>query len=158
MLEMWSDQSIVSGLGGSAALLLLVGCFCTDAPKQERLSDCTNSVLQFQMTCQHSPPYQFVLGLPAQTTSGPISFRGEILLRQGTGTVARFLIGSHEMKSCNWLPGLDGYILTWQRTNRTERPSDLLTQGQTYDVEVMFSQLPPRDSSLWFSSMGTTGH
>ena len=87
-----------------------------------------------------------------------ISFRGEIILRQQTGTVARIPIGSHEMTSCNWLPALDGYILTWQRTNRTERISDLLARGQNYDVEVTFTQLPPPESSLWFTSMGTSGH
>jgi hypothetical protein len=52
---------------------------------------------------------------------------------------------------------LDGYVLTWAHTNRGERLHEILVKGATYDVQVTFSQSPPRDSSLWLTSMGKVG-
>ena len=141
---------LVLGVIGYFALPRLV---CTDVPKRQKLADCNTNALAFTMTCDHSPPYQFVLGLGPSHT-GPLAFRGEVIIQQGTGTVARIQIGSEHITSCNWLPGLDGYILTWNRTNAGERLGELLRRGQSYDVRVAFAEAPPTDSSLWFSSMG----
>jgi hypothetical protein len=91
------------------------------------------------MTVQEFPPYRFVLGMP-QGKTGRLSFRGEVILSQSTGTVARAQIGSDAITPCNWLDGLSGYILTWGRTNRADRLESFLTRGQTYDVEVRFSE------------------
>src|ERR1043165_9667085 len=79
---------------------------CMAIPKQQKLADCTSNPLAFTMTCDHSPPYQFVLGLGPSHT-GQFAFRGELLIRQSTGMVARIQIGSEHTTSCNWLPGLD---------------------------------------------------
>jgi hypothetical protein len=144
-----------------AALLVLgaIGYFvlprlvCMDVPKRQKLADCNTNALAFTMTCDHSPPYQFVLGLGPSHT-GPVAFRGEVIIQQSTGTVARIQIGSDHITSCNWLPGLHGYILTWNRTNAGERLGELLRRGQSYDVRVAFAEAPPTDSSLWLSSMG----
>jgi hypothetical protein len=126
---------------------------CMDVPKRQKLADCNTNSLAFTMTCDHSPPYQFVLGLgPSQT--GALAFRGEVIIQQSTGTVARIQIGSDHATPCNWLSGLDGYILTWNRTNVGELLGELLRQGQSYDVRVAFAEPPPADSSLWLSSMG----
>jgi hypothetical protein len=141
---------LVLGVIGYFALPRLV---CTDVPKRQKLADCNTNALAFTMTCDHSPPYQFVLGLGPSHT-GPLAFRGEVIIQQGTGTVARIQIGSEHVTSCNWLPGLDGYILTWNRTNAGERLGELLRRGQIYDVRVAFAEAPPTDSSLWLSSMG----
>jgi hypothetical protein len=141
---------LVLGVIGYFALPRLV---CTDAPKRQKLADCNTNALAFTMTCDHSPPHQLVLGLGPSLT-GPISFHGEVLIQQSTGTVARIQVGSDHITPCNWLPGLDGYILTWNRTNAGERLSELLRHGQRYDVRVAFSETPPTGSSLWFSSMG----
>ena len=141
---------LVLGVIGYIALPRLI---CMDVPKQQKLADCNTNPLVFTMTCDHSPPYQFVLGLgPSQT--GPLAFRGEVIIQQSTGTVARIQIGSDRTIPCNWLPGLDGYILTWNRTNAGERLGELLRHGQSYDVRVAFAEAPPTDSSFWFSSMG----
>jgi hypothetical protein len=112
---------------------------CTDVPERQKLTDCTANALAFTMTCDHSPPYQFVLGVPPSHT-GPFAFRGEVIIEQSTGTVARIQIGSEHMTPCNWLPGLDGYILTWNRTNAGERLGELLRHGQSYNVRVAFTE------------------
>ncbi len=145
-------------IAGSFAVLgtFLGGCICREMPVQERLVDCTNSTLEFKMAVQHDPPYQFLLGL-SPASPGELSFQGEILVRQSTGAVARIPIDSHNVTPCNWLHGASGYILTWGRTNREERLQSFLTKGQSYDVQVVFSEQPPMASSLWFSSMGKAG-
>ena len=140
---------------GFAVAAVLSGC-CKDVPVEHRLADCTNSTLRFQMTVQEFPPYQFVLGMPP-TATGQLSFRGEVVVSQSTGTVARVPIGSDAITPCNWLAGHSGYILTWGRTNRTDRLQSFLTRGQTYDVEVRFSEQPPPESSFWLSAMGRVG-
>jgi hypothetical protein len=138
---------------GATGYLLLPHLFCTDVPKQQKLADCNTNALAFNLTCEHSPPYQFVLGL-ASSHSGPFAFRGEVVIQQSTGTVARIQLSSEHIQTCTWLPGLDGYILTWNRTNAGERLSELLHRGQSYDVRIAFTEIPPAGSSLWFSSMG----
>src|SRR6185295_6820938 len=117
-------MSVVFAIGvvGYFALPHLV---CMDVPKRQKLTDCTNSVLAFTLTCEHSSPYQFVLGLDSSVSKTP-AFRGEIIIQQSTGTVATIPIDYHDMTVCNWLPGLDGYILTWNRTNKGERLSEYL--------------------------------
>ena len=68
---------VAIGVVGYFALPHLV---CMDVPKQQKVSDCTNSVLAFALTCEHSPPYQFVLGL-GSSQSQTSAFRGEIVIR-----------------------------------------------------------------------------
>ncbi len=135
---------------------VLGGCICREMPVQEKLADCTNSTLQFRMAVQHDPPYQFLLGL-SPASSGELSFRGEIIVRQSTGAVTRIQVGSDNVTPCNWLHGYSGYILTWGRTNREDQLRNFLAKGRTYDVEVRFSERPPIASSIWLSSMGKAG-
>jgi hypothetical protein len=142
-------------------IYLLVVFFITGCgiPQQQKLADCTTNSFEFTMPVQFGPPYQFVLGMPHSQT-GQISFAGEMLVRQGTDTVVRIPISSLDVTRCNWLEhgyGLAGHILTWSRTNQTERLSDLLVRGQTYDVHVTFTVPPPSQSSLWLSSMSKAG-
>jgi hypothetical protein len=107
--------------------------------------------------------FQVVLGVPYADTN-ELSFRGELVFRHATGTVARVPVGSHEVMPCNWLdnhddaPGVAGYILTWSRTNAAERLDSLFTSGQTYDVEVRFSEPPPLTSALWLHWIGHIEH
>ena len=125
-------------------------------PKLEKLIDCTSASVSFPMTVRYHDPYQLVLGV-AHDSAGQLNFRGEVQVNQSTGLVARIPISSDDVTSCNWLgskSGLAGYILTWSRTNRGERLDDILVRGQSYSVRVAFSQSPPRDSSLWLSSIG----
>jgi hypothetical protein len=132
--------------------LALTGC---EVPQQQKVADCTTNSLDFSMTVEYSRPYAFVLGIP-QSQTGQLSFRGEIVLQQNTGIVARIPISSHDVTPCSWLDstaGLSGYILTWGGTNQEDRLSDVLVQRQTYDVHVTFDEPPPITSSLWLSSM-----
>ena len=128
------------------------GCICKHVPKEQKLGDCTNNILRFRMTITNFPPYQFVLGMPKGATN-QLSFHGELIVIQSADTVAKIPIDSHEMTPCNWLSGLDGYILTWSGTNRADRLNGLLLQGKTYNIEVRFSETPPSVGSLWFGSM-----
>jgi hypothetical protein len=143
---------VAVGTSGYFALPYIV---CMDIPEYEKLGAFNTNTLAFTMTCDHSPPYAFILGLGPSHT-GPLVFRGEIVVQQRTETVARIQIDSEHSTPCNWLAkaGLDGYILTWGQTNATERLSKRLRRGQNYVVHVAFSEVPPTDSSLWFSSMG----
>jgi len=130
------------------ASLALAGC---EVPEAQKIADCTTNRLDFPMTVQYSPPYQFLFGV---SSTGQLSFRGEIVLQQSTGVVARIPISSQDVKSCNSLHSdLCGYILTWSRTNHGDRISDILHRKHTYDVHVKFDELPPTNSSLWLSSM-----
>ena len=154
----------------TAAVLAVVGLFALWAnykihrvpiPKRDKLADCTSESLSFPMIVRYYGPYQFVLGLP-HTSTGLVSFRGEVQIRQSTQLVARIPISSDDITPCNWLApkpgqGLAGYILTWSRTNGGERLSEILVRGQIYDVQVTFSQSPPTASSLWLSSIGRVG-
>jgi len=124
LLKIVAALLVLGGIG----YLVLPHLVCTDAPKRQKLADCNTSALAFTLTCDHSPPYQFVLGLGPSHT-GPLAFRGEVIIQQSTGTVARIQMGSEHITSCNWLPGLDGYILTWNRTNAGERLGELLRRG-----------------------------
>ena len=78
----------------------------------QKLIDCTNNLLTFQIACPNLPPYQFLLGALAPETNG-------LTIRQGNRPVARIPIASSDLTPCNWLhqATLDGYILTWSRTN-----------------------------------------
>lgn len=138
---------------GTIGYFALPRLVCMETLERQKLADCDTTTLAFTMTCDHSPPYQFVLGIgsPHSQTN---AFRGEIILKQSTRTVAKIPISSQDMQSCNWLAGLDAYILTWNRTNAGERVSELLHHGKTYDVIVNFAEGPPSDSSLWFTSIG----
>ena len=145
--------SVLKAIVLTLVATLLGGCFCKEVPVKTKLVDCTNSTLRFQMTVEQFPPYHFVLGTSFETTQ-TLNFRGEFFLSQTTGTVARVLISSQDITPCNWLPGLSGYILTWSRTNQNEQLKTFLNHGQTYDVEVRFSEQPSTNCSIWFSSMG----
>ena len=142
---------------GSIAFLVgfITGCVGAHVPKEQKLVDCTNSTLHFEMHVQDFPPYQFVLGLPPGINPG--SFRGELTISQSTGTVARVPVSSDALTPCNWLEGHSGYILTWARTNSGERLRTFLVRGQKYDVQVHFSPPPPLESSLWLSSIRKVG-
>src|ERR1017187_3862800 len=123
-------------------VLLIMGC---EVPQRQKLADCTTNTLDFSMTVQYSPNYSFVLGVPHSET-GQINFRGEILLRQSTGVVARIPVSSGDITPCNWLhsrPDLSGYVLAWSRTNHGDRLSDVLVQKQTYSVHVFLSSRHP---------------
>jgi hypothetical protein len=139
-----------------AAVAMLSGCVSKEVPAAHKLASCTNSTLRFQMTIQEFPPYQFLLGMP-QTSGGQFTFRGEVVVSQSTGTVARVPISSDAVTPCNWLAGHSGYILTWGRSNQADRLESFLTRGQTYDVEVRFSEEPPSESSFWLSGMRRVG-
>jgi hypothetical protein len=122
-------------------------------PNARKLVDCTNNVLTFQMACPNLPPYQFLLGVAPEDNG--FTFQGDLTIRQGAKLIVHFPIASSDLTPCNWLhqTSLDGYILAWSRTNQSERLSDLLQSGQTYDVQVTFAKRPPQHSSLWLASM-----
>lgn len=165
-----TNPRVIKVLSGMVVVLAVIGMLAVWAnykihripvPKREKLADCTSDTLSFPMSVRYHAPYSIVLGLP-HTSTGQLSFRGEVQLRQSTQLVARIPISSDDITPCNWLDpkpgqGLAGYILTWSLTNRGERLSDILARGQTYDVQIRFSQSPPKESSLWLTSIGKVG-
>ena len=152
-------KNIAIALAIVVCLVALLDRVRVEVPKQKKLVDCKTNPLRFEMTCDYWPPYQFVLGLPHSAT-GHFSFLGKVIVSQSTGNVARIPIGSQDVTPCNWLhddPRLAGYILEISRTNSGMALSELLTHGQSYDVQVIFDELPPSESSLWLSSVAKVG-
>jgi len=142
-----------------AVAFLVVSGIRVPSPREQRLTTCTTNVLDFSMTCEQWPPYQFLLGVPHSAT-GDFRFRGEITISQTTGMVARVPISSDVVTGCSWLSehgDVAGYILTWGRTNRGERLEEFLSRGQTYHVRATFTEMPPAQSSLWLSSIKRVG-
>ena len=146
-----------------AALVLAAlssGCFCKDTPREQKLADCTTNAFAFRLVWPTGELFQVVLGVPYADTNA-LSFGGELIFRQSTGMVARVPVGSHDVTPCNWFdnhagaPHVAGYILTRSRTNALDT---LFMKGQTYDVNVRFSELPPPTSTLWLHWIGQIGH
>ena len=137
-------------------MLLLGGCFCADVPQAQKLADCTSNEFSFKLSWPTGKLFQVVLGVP-YTDTNALTFDGELVFRQNTGTVARVALTSDDVTPCNWLdnqtthPRGAGYILTWGRTNTL---SPLFTKGQTYDVNVRFTEAPPPTSTLWLHWIG----
>jgi len=122
-------------------------------PVQLRLADLTNASQTVSMTCRHLPGYQLVLGVPA-TQTGQLRFRGEVVFVQRTKEILRLSVGSHDITPCNWLPtnsGLQGYVLTWESTNR-DILEHSLRRDESYNMKMTFSEMPPAGSSLWLSA------
>ena len=146
--------TIVAGLAIALLIFYLPLIRGVGVPREQKLVVCTNALLQFQMNCLYSPPYAFVLGVPLlETNMQP--FHGELAIRQKGAEICRVPIGSQELTPCNWLhePATAGYILTWSHATNAQRFSDFLRVGQTYEVQVAFEEPPPRQSSLWLSSL-----
>jgi len=156
-------KSLSAAFGALLLTALSSGCFCKDTPREQKLADCTTNALAFRVAWPTGELFQIVLGVPYADTNA-LAFRGELVFRQSTGTVARVPIGSHDVTPCNWLdnhasaPHVAGYILTWGRTSVTERLDHLFAKGQRYDVEVRFSEPPPTTSTLWLHWIGQIGH
>ena len=110
------------------AAVVCASCMVGLVPEEQKLAEFTTNNLDFSMTVQYSAPYDFVLGVPKSET-GPLNFRGEMVLRQSTGVVARIPVSSEDIHPCNWLhsaPDLSSYILTWSHTNHGEILDDVL--------------------------------
>lgn len=139
------------------------GCFCTDTPRQQKLADCTTNSLAFSLTWPTGELFQIVLGVPYPDTNA-LTFHGELVFRQSTGTVARVPVSSEDITPCNWLdnqatdPRVGGYILTWGRTNDAQRLDGVFTKGQSYDANVHFTESPPLTSTLWLHWIGHARH
>lgn len=149
----------------SLLILNVIGCHLMekfqiqDYPhKMQKVMDCTTNVLDFPITKSREVPYDLWLGIPSAQTN-QLNFRGEIILRQNAGVVARFLINSDELQTCRWYadshisPSNEwfGYMLTRARPNHLIL-SQLLVSNQTYNVRIIFDKLPPAQSSLWLES------
>jgi len=157
LIRVIGSVAIVTALVGLLALLVHYMSSRVPIPQQEKLTDCTSNRLVFPMVVRYDDPHAFILGLP-HPFGEALSFDGEITLRQGTGVVAQIPISSKSMTPCNWLltgHNLEGQILTWGHTNQEERLDDLLVRGQTYKVDIAFTEAPPTNSSLWLSSIAS---
>jgi hypothetical protein len=157
------QRSYATGFAALLLAALLSGCFCKDVPREQKLADCTTNALAFRVAWPTGELFSIVLGVPYPDTNA-LSFRGELVFRQTTGAVARVPISSQNVTPCNWLdnhpssPNLAGYILTWSRTNAAQRLDGLFAKGQSYDVDVQFTEPPPRTSTLWLHWIGQLGH
>ena len=151
----------------SLVVILFAGCYPNpeggppgwiwntyDVPQYQKLTDFTNSTLEFTTMIQHKPPYQFLIGVP-QSLTNRFSIKGDIILRESNSVVLRIPVSSHDLTPCNWLyssMGLNGYLLTSSRDNYTGRNGIPLLEKHTYDVHINFDEPPPTNSALWFCS------
>lgn len=136
-----------------AVFTALLADRCTIAiPMERRIAEFTGGDLSLELTPEFPSPYQFLISVPAGSTTPP-TFRGYIELRDRSGVVASIPISSDTVKPCNWLndvPGVAAYILTW---NAPQQLDEILHRGTAYQVRVSFSEPLPAGCSLWFSSM-----
>src|SRR5690606_24172125 len=89
-----------------ALALMLIGCFHKATPREQKLADCTTNEFALRVTWPTGELFQVVLGVPYANTN-ELSFRGELVFRQATRTVARVPVGSHDVTPCNWLDNHD---------------------------------------------------
>jgi hypothetical protein len=99
------SSRVIKVVCSTAAVLAVIGVIAAwvnykihrvPIPKREKLADCTSATLSFPMTVRYHEPYALVLGLP-HTSTGQMSFRGEVQLRQDTQIVTRIPISSDDM-------------------------------------------------------------
>ena len=127
----------------------------TEILRSARLTDCTNSVLNFQLKVPKGRSFRFVLGTPggrkgAGVLPGP--FSGNIRISRGVDLVAKFKIGSDLAEGCNWVQEADlpvGYALTGPSNTNCPKLQKLIHPLSDYDVEVVFDQPPPTTTTIW---------
>ena len=124
-------------------------------PKERKLADIAGQTLETVVAWPRAEPwsYQMVLGLQrgsiqVSVTNACPELNGSVrIFRQGD-PVAEFPISSRDAMRCNWLSrdaGLEGFILTWSRTNLFSK----LAPKTLYQVTVSFDRRVPQGSSMW---------
>jgi hypothetical protein len=150
-----------SSIGIVVVIIVILAAFSfvagirVPSPQRQIIAQCNTNDQQFRMIVEHASPYALVMGIP-DSAKGNSVFRGDVTFSQTTGTVVRVPIGSDKLVLCNWLhstSNISAYILPWSTNEFVERFSGHLAQGQTYDVRVTFSNMPPEGSTLWFTSI-----
>lgn len=125
-------------------------------PQDQILTACTANDITFDLTIVHHPPYHIVLGLLTPIEAGKVlNFSGELKITQSNVLVTAIRINSENVTRTLDLKGIDGYILTRDRTNKNERLESFLKKGQTYTIGVHFDHAPPSGSALWLRSRGS---
>jgi hypothetical protein len=126
---------------------------------QQKLFDCTNSIVSVQFVMPESKEVSLVLGLqqskgfsfdydgkPARPFVGSVEFR-----RAGV-TIVSFPIEHSSAQACTWLnnQGIpEAYILNW--SNRNPWLPDILKAGVSYELRVEFTENAPTNASVWAS-------
>ncbi len=126
----------------------------TMIPRSIKLTDCTNSTLEFSLRLPMGRAYNFVLATPnaAMALKTPYLFAGKIRIFETTNLLADFPIGSETTQQCNWLEGNGiAYSLILTSSQNTNSPilSRLICGKKDYQIKIEFSQPPPHLSSLW---------
>jgi hypothetical protein len=120
-------------------------------PDVRRMADLAGAETIIELKPDFYPPYNLLIGVPS-TSATPPQFVGTLQLTSSDGSTATIAIDSENSMNSNWLrsPTETGYILGW---GRQPRLSEVLQQGKSFRLRVLFEGAPPPDSSLWFSSM-----
>lgn len=130
---------------------LLLCLYTAEVPNVRRMADLAGTETIIELKPDFYPPYNLLIGVPSSSEAPP-KFVGTLQLTSSDGSTATIAIDSENSMKSSWLrsPTETGYILGW---GRQPRLSEVLQQGRTFRLRILFEGAPPPDSSLWFSSM-----
>lgn len=106
--------------------------------------------IRFLITCPKGDIFHFAIGIPASGRAPLLDFSGSMRILAGKD-VEMTLSVNKESVECNWLQdhGLRTFVLTAPRDGGTFPQEHFLAAGQTFDVSLEFTTLPPKGSTLW---------
>lgn len=125
-------------------------------PHRQKLADCTADNFKAELRVATGPPYHLLIVLPTVGTNG-VSFRGDVIVSRNSHQVATLSIGAEDLCPSAWIKGQNGQILTWSQTNRTKLNAAIV-RGQMHTFDFQFSEMPPRGSSVWLSSLASAAN
>ena len=139
---------------GFCGLFLLTLQRHTVIPRSIKLTDCTNSVLEFDVRIPKGNSYYLVLATPGvgMTLNSPYIFSGNVHILDKANQPIDFPIGSELAQQCNWLER-DGipYSLAITGLKNTNCPllDNLIHGAKDYHVKIIFNRPPPTSTSIW---------
>ena len=126
----------------------------TVIPRSIKLTDCTNSILEFNLRIPKGNSYFLVLATPGMgmVLNPPYSFSGDVYILDKKAQPIDFPIGSELAEQCNWLER-DGipfsFALTGFKNTNCPFFGNLIQGTKDYHFKIVFSQPPPLSTSIW---------
>ncbi len=130
---------------------LLLCLYTAEIPNVSRMVYLAGAETNIELKPDFYPPYHLLIGVPS-TSAAPPRFVGALQLTSSDGSTSTIAIDSKNSMESSWLqsPTETGYILGW---GQQPKLSEVLEQGKSFRLRILFEGGPPPDSSLWFSSM-----
>ena len=126
----------------------------TVIPRSIKLTDCTNSILEFNLRIPKGNSYYLVLATPGMgmVLNPPYRFSGEVHILNKTGQQIDFPVDSELAEQCNWLEknGIPfSFALTGFKNTNCLSLGNLIHGTENYRFKIVFNQPPPLSTSIW---------